>query len=56
MPPCSSARSFVPYVSIHEGRGLEQLLADYRPSPLGGAVIEAACGATDPPLLTRLPS
>ena len=49
-----AARSFVPHVSIHEGRGLEQLLADYRTSPLGGAVIEAAYAATDPPLLTRL--
>lgn len=46
--------SFVPHVSVHEGRGLEQLLAEHQSGPLGGAVIEAAYAATDPPLLTRL--
>lgn len=48
------SQSFVPHVSVHEGRGLEQLLAEHRSAPLGGAVIEAAYAATDPPLLPRL--
>jgi hypothetical protein len=48
------AQTLVPHVSVHEGRGLEQLLAEYRDRPLGGAVIEATYAATDPPLLTRL--
>lgn len=48
------ARSFVPHVSVHEGRGLEQLLAEHRSAPLGGAIIEATYAAADPPLLPRL--
>lgn len=48
------ARTFIPHVSIHEGRGLEQLLAEHDTPPLGGAVVEATFAATDPPLIPRL--
>lgn len=50
--------SFLPRVTRHDGRSLEQLLSPPElggtPTPVGGAIIDASYVHLDPPLLVRL--